>query len=135
MKITKKLAKEIFMGDFSNVNLEELTKANKGRVNRFESISEIEQLYKENLDIPILKKDFDGFKMLELVKVANEDYKRSKGHLQTDVFCLQKLVDGYYLSLYRYNSISYHKQLNFSFDEQTKKEIINRILDKLNTNF
>ena len=35
MKITKKLAKEIFMGDFSNVNFEELTKDNKGRVNRF----------------------------------------------------------------------------------------------------
>ena len=25
MKITKKLAKEIFMGDFSNVNFDELT--------------------------------------------------------------------------------------------------------------
>ena len=122
MKITKKLAKEIFMGDFSNVNFEELTKANKGRVNRFESIPEIEQLYKENLDIPILKKDFDGLKMLELVKVANDDYKRSKGHLQTDVLCLHKLTDGYYLSLYRYNSISYYKQLNFIFKEQTKKK-------------
>ena len=73
--------------------------------------------------------------MLELVKVANDDYKRSKGHLQTDVLCLHKLEDGYYLSLYRYNSISYYKQLNFIFKEQTKKEIINRILDKLNTDF
>ena len=135
MKITKKLTKEIFMGDFSNVNFEELTKANKGRVNRFESISEIEQLYKENLDIPILKKDLDGFKRLDLVKVSHDDYKRSKGHLQTDVFSLHKLVDGYYLSIYRYNSISYYKQLNFSFNEQTKKEIINRILNKLNTDF
>ena len=135
MKITKKLAKEIFMGNFSNVNFEELTKDNKGRVNRFESLEEIEQLYKEKLDIPILKKDFDGFKILELVKVAHDDYKRSKGHLQTDVFCLHKLVDVYYLSVYRYNSISYYKQLNLSFEEQTKKEIINRIVDKLNTDF
>ena len=135
MKITKKLAKEIFMGNFSNVNFEELTKDNKGRVNRFESLEEIEQLYKEKLDIPILKKDFDGFKILELVKVAHDDYKRSKGHLQTDVFCLHKLVDGYYLSVYRYNSISYYKELNLSFEEQTKKEIINRIVDKLNTDF
>ena len=132
MKITKKLAKEIFMGDFSNVNFEELTKDNKGRVNRFENLEEIEQLYKENLDIPILKKDFDGFKMLKIVKVANEDYK---GHLQTDVLCLHKFVGRYFLSLYRDNSISYYKQLNFSFEEQTKKEIINRILDKLNTDF
>ena len=135
MKITKKLAKEIFMGNFSNVNFEELTKDNKGKVNRFESLEEIEQLYKEKLDIPILKKDFDGFKILELVKVAHDDYKRSKGHLQTDVFCLHKLVDGYYLSVYRYNSISYYKHLNLSFEEQTKKEIINRIVDKLNTDF
>ena len=135
MKITKKLAKEIFMGNFSNVNFEELTKANKGRVNRFESISEIEQLYKENLASPIIKKDFDGFKMLEIVKVVNEDYKRYKGDLQTDVFCLHKLVDGYYLSLYRYNSILCYNHLNFMFDEQTKKEIINRTLNKLNTDF
>ena len=135
MKITKKLAKEIFMGDFSNVDFKELTKDNKGRVNRFESLEEIEQLYKEKLDIPILKKDFDGFKILELVKVARDDYKRSKGHLQTDVFYLHKFVGGYYLSVFRYNSISYYKQLNLSLEEQTKKEIINRILDKLNTHF
>ena len=45
MKITKKLAKEIFMGDFSNVNFEELTKDNKGKVNRLESLEEIEHLY------------------------------------------------------------------------------------------
>ena len=38
MKITKKLAKEIFMGNFSNVNFEELTKGNKGKVNRFKNI-------------------------------------------------------------------------------------------------
>ena len=135
MKITKKLAKEIFMGNFSNVNFDELTKGNKGRVNRFESIEEIERLYKETLDLPLLKKDFEDFKILEIVKVAHEDYKRSKGHLQTDVFCLHKLVDGYYLSIYRYNSLSYYKQLTFRFEERTEKEIIRRILDKLNTEF
>ena len=135
MKITKKLAKEIFMGDFSNVNFEELTKENKGRVNRFENLEEIEHLYKETLDLPLLKKDFEDFKILEIVKVAHEDYKRSKGYLQTDVFCLHKLVDGYYLSIYRYNSISYYKQLTFRFEERTEKEIIRRILEKLNTEF
>ena len=135
MKITKKLAKEIFMGNFSNVNFDELTKDNKGRVNRFESLEEIERLYKETLDLPLLKKDFDGLRVMELIKLPNEDYKRSKGHLQTDVFCLRKLVDGYDLSLYRYNSYSYRKHLNFRFEEQTKKEIINRTLYKLNTDF
>ena len=68
MKITKKLAKEIFMGDFSNVNFEELTKDNKGCVNRFNCISEIEQLYKENFDIPILKKTLMVFVLWKLLK-------------------------------------------------------------------
>ena len=133
MKITKKLAKEIFMGDFSNVNFEELTKDNKRRVNRFESLEEIEHIYKQTLDLPLLKKDFDGLHLMEIIKCPNEDYKRSKGHLQTDVLRLQRTMDGYRLFLHRYNSISYYKQLNFMFKEQTKKEIINRILDKLNT--
>ena len=68
MKITNKLAKEIFMGNFSNVNFEELTKDNKVKVNRFESLEEIEQLYKETLDLPLLEKDFDGLHVMEIVK-------------------------------------------------------------------
>ena len=135
MKITKKLAKEIFMGDFSNVNFEELTKTNKGRVNRFESITEIEQLYKENLDIPILKKDFDRLRIMEIIKVPNEDYKHSKGRLQTDVLCLNKTLKGYYLTIQRENSKSYYKHVTIVFNDETKKEIINRMIDKLKTDF
>ena len=133
MKITKKLAKEIFMGDFSNVNFEELTKENKGRVNRFESLEEIEQLYKETLDLPILKKDFEGLRTMELIKLPNEDYKRSKGHLQTDVLRLERAMDGYRLFLYRDNSKSYINHLDIFLDEHTKKSIIYRILDNLKT--
>ena len=133
MKITKKLAKEIFMGDFSNVNFEELTKENKGRVNRFESLEEIEQLYKETLDLPILKKDFEGLRTMELIKLPNKDYKRSKGHLQTDVLRLERAMDGYRLFLYRDNSKSYINHLDIFLDEHTKKSIIYRILDNLKT--
>ena len=107
MKITKKLAKEIFMGNFSNVNFEELTKDNKGKVNRFESLEEIERIYKETLDLPLLKKDFDGLRVMELIKLPNEDYKHSKGHLQTDVLRLQRTTDGYILFSYRYDSKAY----------------------------
>lgn len=135
MKITKKLAKEIFMGDFSNVNFEELTKNNKGRVNRFESLEEIEQLYKENLDIPILKKDFDGLRIMEIIKVPNEDYKHSKGHLHTDVLCLHKTLKGYYLTIHRENSKSYYKHVTIVFNDETKSQIIYRMIDKLNTDF
>ena len=135
MKITKKLAKEIFTGDFSNIDFEELTKDNKGRVNRFESISEIEQLYKENLDIPILKKDFYGLRIMEIIKVPNEDYKHSKGHLQTDVLCLHKTLNGYYLTIHREKSKSYYKHVTFVFNDETKNQIIYRMIDKLNTDF
>ena len=133
MKITKKLAKEIFMGDFSNIDFEELTKDNKGRVNRFESLEEIEQLYKQNLDIPILKKDFDGLRAMELIKLPNEDYKRSKGHLQTDVLRLEKTMYGYMLFLRRDNSKDYKNHLEIILDKQTKESIIHRILDNLKT--
>ena len=133
MKITKKLAKEIFMGNFSNVNFEELIKDNKGRVNRFESIEEIERLYKETLDLPLLKKDFDGLRTMELVKLPNEDYKRSKGHLQTDVLRLEREMDGYRLFLYRDNSKTYITHLEIFLDEHVKKSTIYRILDNLKT--
>ena len=133
MKITKKLAKEIFMGNFSNVNFDELTKDNKGKVNRFESLEEIERLYKETLDLPLLKKDFDGLRVMELIKLPNEDYKHSKGHLQTDVLRLERVMDGYRLFLYRDNSKSYINHLDIFLDEQVKKSIIYRILDNLKT--
>ena len=133
MKITKKLAKEIFMGNFSNVNFDELTKDNKGKVNRFENLEEIERLYKETLDLPLLKKDFDGLRVMELVKLPNEDYKRSKGHLQTDVLRLEREMDGYRLFLYRDNSKSYITHLEIFLDEHVKKSIIYRILDNLKT--
>ena len=133
MKITKKLAKEIFMGNFSNVNFDELTKDNKGKVNRFKNIEEIEQLYKETLDLPLLKKDFDGLRVMELIKLPNEDYKRSKGHLQTDVLRLEREMDGYRLFLYRDISSLYINHLDIFLDEHVKKSIIYRILDNLKT--
>ena len=133
MKITKKLAKEIFMGNFSNVNFEELTKDNKGKVNRFESLEEIERLYKETLDLPLLKKDFDGLRVMELIKLPNEDYKRSKGHLQTDVLRLERTTDGYRLFLYRYDSKAYKNHLEMFLDEHTENSIINRMLNNLKT--
>ena len=133
MKITKKLAKEIFMGNFSNVNFDELTKDNKGKVNRFESIEEIERLYKETLDLPLLKKDFYGLRVMELIKLPNEDYKYSKGHLQTDVLRLERVMDGYRLFLYRDNSKSYINHLKMILDKHTKQSIIYRMLDNLKT--
>ena len=135
MKISKKLAKEIFMGNFSNVNFEELTKDNKGKVNRFENLEDIERLYKKTLDLPLLKKDFDGLRVMKLTKLPNEDYKHSKGHLQTDVLSLQRTIDGYRLFLFRDDSKSYYKHVTIVFNDETKNKIINRMIDKLKTDF
>ena len=132
-KITKKLAKEIFMGDFSNVDFYELVIGNKGRVNRFYGFRELEETYKESLDLLIVKKDFDGLQYMELVHTPNEDYKRSKGHLQTDVLTLRKVMGGYYLSLDRDNSYHYKKHLQFLFNSETKEIIVNRLLNNLKT--
>ena len=135
MKISKKLAKEIFMGNFSNVNFEELTKDNKGKVNRFENLEDIERLYKKTLDLPLLKKDFDGLRVMKLTKLPNEDYKHSKGHLQTDVLSLQRTIDGYRLFLFRDDSKSYYKHVTIVFNDKKKNKIINRMIDKLKTDF
>ena len=83
--------------------------------------------------MPLLKKDFDGLRVMELVKLPNEDYKRSKGHLQTDVLRLQRTTDGYRLFIYRYDSKAYLKRLEMFLDEEVEQSIINRILDNLKT--
>ena len=70
---------------------------------------------------------------MELIKLPNEDYKHSKGHLQTDVLRLERVMDGYRLFLYRDNSKSYINHLDIFLDEQVKKSIIYRILDNLKT--
>ena len=82
-----------------------------------------------------MKKDFDGLRVMELIKLPNEDYKRSKGRLQTDVLSLQWTIDGYRLFLYRGDSKSYYKHVTIVFNDETKNKIIHRMIDKLNTDF
>ena len=81
-----------------------------------------------------MKKDFDGLRVMELVKLPNEDYKRSKGHLQTDVLVLQRTIYGYMFFVYRDDSKSYENHLKMILDKHTKQSIIYRILDNLKTN-
>lgn len=133
MRITKKLALEIFTGDFSNIDFNQLTFDNKGRVNRFDSFTDIENIYKKSLDLPILKKDFDGLVSMRIIKTPNEDYKRSKYHLQTDVFRLEKIPNGYYLTIYRDNSIDYKDHLEFNFTNKTRNDIVYRLLKRMKT--
>lgn len=86
MKITKKVAKEVFNGDFSNVNFDEIKTNGRERVLNYYTAKE---LYKR--PEYILAKDFDSLEKMELVHTAGEEYARAKRgvHLQTDVLVLK----------------------------------------------
>lgn len=125
MKITKKLAKEIFKGDFSNVNVAELQKDSKARERTFKLPSELERAYVKS-DF-IKQKDFDELQTLFIAHTPKESYSRGKGILMTDVFCLESKQDGYYISIFRDKS-EFFKGTEFRFSPDKKKQIQNRIL-------
>lgn len=125
MKITKKLAKEIFKGDFSNVNIAELQKGSKAKERIFKLPSEIESSYVRS-DF-IKQKDFDELKTLFIAHTPKESYSRGKFSLMTDIFCLEKKEDGYHISIFRDKSECF-KGTEFKFSPDKKKQIQNRIL-------
>ena len=107
MKISKKVAKEIFNGDFSNVNFDEIKTNGRERVIDYH---EAKLLYKR--PEYILVKDFDSLEKMELVHTADEDYARAKRgvHLQTDVLVLKKYEGDWYVRVYREDSKDYKKK-------------------------
>lgn len=125
MKITKKLAKEIFKGDFSNVDIFELQKNNKAKERTFNLSSEIERAYVKS-DF-IKQKDFDELQLLFISQTPKESYSRGRFPLMTDVFCLEKKEDGYYISIFRDRSELF-KGTEYRFSAEKKKEIQSRIL-------
>lgn len=130
MKITKKLAKEIFAGDFTNVDLEELQKGNKARERKFKHYSDLKDTYIKPDYIKL--KHFEGLKCLEIVKCPNEEYSgKTKGTLVTDVLILEKFKESCYLAISREESKDFKKPVYFSFDEETEKEITQNIIKSL----
>lgn len=151
MKITKKVAKELFKGNFEGLDYDELLaespEVDRARTNTFMSKSELVSMfvkelqsyhnldYTDNRDV-IKVKDFEGLERLDLVYLPNEDYSRfSKGHLQTTVFSLVKRDNKYYAFVSRMNSRDFHKRLNFSFDKETHETIVARLVSNQSINF
>ena len=125
MKITKKLAKEIFKGDFSNVDIAELQKDSKSRERVFKTAYDLKTSYIKSEFIK--QKDFDELQTLFIANTPKESYSRGKFSLMTDVFCLEKREDGYYISIFRDKS-EFFKGTEFKFSPDKKKQIQNRIL-------
>lgn len=125
MKITKKLAKEIFKGDFSNVNIAELQKGSKAKERIFKFPSELESSYVKS-DF-IKQKDFDELQALFITHTPKESYSRGKYSLMTDVFCLEKKEDGYHISIFRDKSELF-KRTEYRFSQKKKQKIRNRVM-------
>lgn len=130
MKITTKLAKEIFSGNFTNVDLKELQKDNKAKERKYKSYMDLKDAYIKPEYIKL--KHFKGLNSLEIIKCPGEKYGgRCKGILMTDVLRLSKLRGSWYLDISREVSIDYKKQVYFSFDEDTHEEITKNIIKSL----
>lgn len=125
MKITKKLAKEIFKGDFSNVDIAKLQKDSKEKERTFKFPSELERAYIKSEFIK--QKDFDELQTLFIAHTPKESYSRGNSTLMTDIFCLECKQDGYYISIFRDKSECF-KGTEFKFSPEKKKQIQNRIL-------
>lgn len=132
MKISKKLAKEIFNGDFSNVNFDEIKTNGRERVIDYH---EAKRLYKRPEYISV--KDFDSLEKMELVHTAGEDYARVKhgSHLQTDVLVLKKCDGDWYVRVFRQDSKGYKKKINFKFTNEKRAEILERLAEKSTVSF
>lgn len=126
MKITKKLANEIFKGDFSNVDVAELQKGSKARERVFKTTYDLKISFIKS-DF-IKQKDFDELQALFIAHTSKESYSRGKGTLMTDIFCLECKQDGYYISIFRGKSECF-KGTEFKFSPEKKKHIQNRILN------
>ena len=132
MKISKKLAKEIFNGDFSNVNFDEIKTNGRERVIDYH---EAKRLYKR--PEYILVKDFDSLEKMELVHTPDEDYARAKRgvHLQTDVLVLKKYEGDWYVRVFREDSKDYKKKINYKFTNEKRTEILERLAEKSTVSF
>lgn len=131
MKISKKLAREILVGNFENVDLDTLQKWSRARVNKFEYIKDLEKSY-QKAGVTLRKKDLESLDYMELVYLPNERYLgRSKGVLMTDVFILSKWKEGYILYINREPSAEHKKHINLKVSKELKEEIIAKEIEKL----
>ena len=131
MKISKKLAREILMGNFDNLPLDELQKDSRARTNQFDYIWEVKEAY-DKAKPPVLKKDLEKVQTVSIVYLPNESYAgRAKGTLMTDVLVLTYWKGKFRLYIQRDTSAYYKKHVNLHVTPELKQEIIKRELDRL----
>ena len=131
MKISKKLAREILMGNFENLPLDELQKDSRARTSQFDYIWEVKEAY-DKAKPPVLKKDLEKVQTMSIVYLPNESYAgRSKGTLMTDVLVLTYWKGKFRLYIQRDISSYYKKHVNLHVTPELKQEIIKRELDQL----
>ena len=131
MKISKKLAREILVGNFDNLPLYELQKDSRARTNQFDYIWEVKEAY-DKAKPPVLKKDLEKVQTMSIVYLPNESYaRRAKGILMTDVLVLTYWKGKFHLYIQRDISAYYKKHVNLHVTPELKQEIIKRELDRL----
>lgn len=128
MKITKKLAKEIFEGNFENLPLEEL-KNPRVTTNYFNSVSDFEKEYSKPEYLS--SKDFEGVTYLKIIHTKGSEYhgkKSSKYHVMTDVLHVWNHHGKWYVTIARENSGYYDKNVEIQMNDGTYMKAIARIL-------
>lgn len=135
MKITKKLAKEIFQGNFKNVYWGRLNSEKVGNdkrmysVNCFPSRVEwVEALY--HRPEFITDKEFDKLVGMRIVYLPGKrkSLKGKKYYEYTDVLSMRKAVDGhYYLQIERCKAERFHAHCVFDFDMNTRAVLLERM--------
>ena len=146
MRITKKLAKEIFEGNFENVPLEEW-KNKRVTTNYFNTMSDLNKAYtkpeylesKDFEGLTYLKivqylesKDFEGLTYLKIVHTYGGKYnskKTRKYELMTDVLHIWKHEGKWYATIARENSSYYSKGVEIQVTEEVKMKAIVQILN------
>lgn len=136
MKITKKLAKEIFQGNFKNVYWGRLNSEKVGNdkrmysVNCFPSRVEwVEALY--HRPEFITDKEFDKLTGMRIVYLPGKrkSLKGKKYYEYTDVLSMRKAVDGhYYLQIERCKAERFYAVCNFDFDINTRAVLLERMV-------
>lgn len=135
MKITKKLAKEIFQGNFKNINWDQLqidkigNDKRKYSVNCFPPRVEfVEALY--HRPEFITDKEFDKLAGMRIVYLPGKrkSLKGKKYYEWTDVLVMYKAVDGhYYLQIERCKSERFRAHCVFDFDMNTRAVLLERM--------
>lgn len=135
MKITKKLAKEIFQGNLKNINWDQLQIDKIGNDKRMYSVNcfpprveFVEALY--HRPEFITDKEFDKLAGMRIAYLPGkrESLKGKKHYEWTDVLSMRKAVDGhYYLQIERCKADRFRANCVFDFDMNTRAVLLERM--------